>query len=133
MTACLTAINVTRGVRLTECGRIADNAYTRLVGLLRDKALAHGDGLWILPCNSIHSFGMRFVFDAIFLDKNLRVVHLMQEMKPWRISKLVFSAHSVLELPAGLIAQTATELGDQFEMRKEARQSGPYKSIRALT
>ena len=121
----LTAINVTRGVSLTECGRIADNAYTRLVGLLRDKMLAKGDGLWILPCNSIHSFGMRFVFDAIFLDKNLRVVHLMQEMKPWRISKLVFSAHSVLELPAGLIAQTATELGDQFEMRKEARQSGP--------
>jgi len=62
---------------------------------------------------------MKFVFDAIFLDKNLRVVHLVREMKPWRISKMVFSAHSVLELPAGLISQTATELGDQFEMRTE--------------
>ena len=121
----LTAINVTRGVSLTNCGRVADNAYTRLVGLLRDKTLDEGDGLWILPCNSIHSFGMRFIFDAIFLDKNLRVVHLMREMKPGRISKMVFSAHSVLELPAGLIAQTATELGDQFEMRK-----GPLQSVR---
>ena len=115
----LTAINVTREVRLTECGRVADNFYTRLVGLLRDKTLEYGDGLWIKPCNSIHSIGMHFVFDAIFLDKNLRVVHLVREMKPWRISKMVFSAHSVLELPAGLISQTGTELGDQFEMRTE--------------
>ena len=118
MTDLLTAINVTREVRLTECGRVADTFYTRLVGLLNDKhPLEFGGGMWIVPCNSIHSLGMRFTFDAIFLDKNLRVVHLVREMKPWRISKMVFSAHSVLELPAGLISQTATELGDQFEMR----------------
>jgi uncharacterized membrane protein (UPF0127 family) len=61
---------------------------------------------------------MRFTFDAIFLDKDLRVVHLAPEMKPWRISKMVFSAKSVLELPAGFIFQTGTELGDQFEMRR---------------
>jgi uncharacterized protein len=118
MAAKLTAINTTRGARLTECGRIADGFLTRLVGLLRDKALAQGDGLWIVPCNSIHSIGMHFIFDAIFLDKELRVVHLIREMKPWRASKMVFSAHSVLELPAGLIAQTATEIGDQFEMQR---------------
>jgi uncharacterized membrane protein (UPF0127 family) len=119
MTDLLTAINVTREVRLTGCGRVADTFYTRLVGLLNDKhPLEFGGGMWIVPCNSIHSLGMRFTFDAIFLDKNLRVVHLVREMKPWRISKMVFSAHSVLELPAGLISQTATELGDQFEMRK---------------
>jgi uncharacterized protein len=115
----LTATNLTRGTRLTERGRVADNAISRLVGLLRDKMLAEGDGLWIVPCNSIHSFWMKFEFDAIFLDKNLRVVHLMQEMKPWRISKLVFSAHSVLEVPAGLIARSATEVGDTLEMRRE--------------
>jgi uncharacterized membrane protein (UPF0127 family) len=115
----LTAINVTRGVRLTGCGRVADTFLTRLVGLLGDKQLEFGDGMWIVPCNSIHSIGMRFQFDAVFLDKHLRVVHLVREMKPWRISKIVFSAHSVLELPAGLIVQTATEMGDQFEMRRE--------------
>jgi len=115
----LTAINLTRDTRLTECGRVADSFGTRLVGLLRDRMLAQGDGLWILPCNSIHSIGMKFVFDAVFLDQHLRVVHLMREMKPWRISKMVFAAHSVLELPSGLIAQTATQMGDQFEMRRE--------------
>ena len=115
----LTAINLTREVRLTECGRVADNFYTRLVGLLNDKTLEYGDGLWIKHCNSIHSIGMRFKFDAIFLDKNLRAVHLVREMKPWRISRIVFSAHSVLEVPAGMIHQSATELGDQFEMRTD--------------
>lgn len=112
-------MNKTRGVRLTECGRVADTFVTRLVGLLRDRQLEFGDGLWIVPCNSIHSIGMKFIFDAVFLDKDLRVVHLMREMKPLRISKLVFSAHSVLEVPAGTIAQTATEIGDQFEMGRE--------------
>src|ERR1700761_3924074 len=116
----LVAINVTRGVQLTHCARVADSLITRVVGLLLDKQLAHGDGLWIKPCNSIHSVGMKFVFDAIFLDKDLRVVHLMHEMKPWQISKMIWAAKSVLELPAGLIAQTATEIGDQFEMREDA-------------
>jgi uncharacterized membrane protein (UPF0127 family) len=115
----LTAINVTRDVRLTEGGRVADKFLTRLIGLLRDKKLDPGEGLWIKHCNSIHSIGMKFVFDAVFLDKNLRVVHLVRDMKPWRISKLVFSSDSVLEIPAGLILQTATALGDQFEMRTD--------------
>jgi len=115
----LIAINVTRGVRVTQCGRIADNPWTKLIGLLRDRTLEFGDGMWLKPCNSIHSFGMRFTFDAIFLDKNLRVVHLVCEMKPWRISRMVFSAHSVLEVPAGMICQSATDLGDQFEMQRE--------------
>jgi len=119
MAKLLIAINATREVRLTQCGRVADSFLTRLVGLLNDKTLEYGDGLWIVPCNSIHSIGMRFKFDAVFLDKNLKVAHLVREMKPWRISKMVFSAHSVLELPAGLISQTGTELGDLFEMRTE--------------
>ncbi len=110
--------NVTRGTRLAEAARVADNLPRRVIGLLLDKELAHGHGLWIVPCNSIHSFGMRFVFDAVFLDKDLRVVHLMHEMKPWRTSKIVFAAHGVLELPAGVIAATATQLGDQLEMKR---------------
>lgn len=120
MAARLTATNVTRGVRLTEVARVADNMLTRVIGLLRDHQLAEGDGLWIKPCNSIHSFAMKFDFDAVFLDKNLRVVHLMHVMKPWKVSKMIWAAHSVLELPAGAIAQSRTEIGDQFEMVVQA-------------
>ena len=119
MAARLTAINTTRGAALTERARIAENLWTRLVGLLRDGRLVEGDGLWIVPCNSIHSFAMKFAFDAIFLDRHLRVVHLMAGMKPWRISAIKFSARSVLELPSGAIARSGTQLGDQFEMRRE--------------
>jgi uncharacterized membrane protein (UPF0127 family) len=119
MTRTLVAMNKTRGVRVTQCGRVADTFMTRLVGLLRDRQLENGDGLWILPCNSIHSIGMKFIFDAVFLDKKLKVVHLVREMKPWRISKMVFAAHSVLELPAGIITRTGTEIGDQFEMTRD--------------
>ncbi len=114
-----TAINVTRHVTLATHVRVADTSLERGTGLLKDTALAEGHGLWIVPCNSIHSFGMKFIFDAIFLDKNLRVVHLVSEMKPWRISKIKFGAKTVLELPAGAIAQSETEAGDQFELRRE--------------
>jgi uncharacterized membrane protein (UPF0127 family) len=119
MAARLVATNTTRGVVLAEGARVADKMWLRMVGLLRDSQLAEGDGLWIVPCNSIHSFAMRFVFDAIFLDKELRVVHLMAEMKPWRISSIIFVAHSVLELPPGAIARSGTQSGDQFELRRE--------------
>ncbi len=115
----LIAINSTRGVNLTEQGRVADNILTRLVGLLRDDHLKPGDGLWIIPCNSIHSFAMRFLFDAVFLDRKLQVVHLISEMKPWRASKMILSAHSVLELPAGALLTSGTQLGDQLEMKLE--------------
>ena len=119
MPGLLTAINVTRGTSLAHCARVADTPATRMTGLLHDTLLAEGDGLWIVPCNSIHSFWMKFVFDAVFLDKKLRVVHLVREMQPWRISKIVLRAHSVLELPAGLITKTQTKLGDQFEMKRD--------------
>ena len=121
MSQALIATNVTRGIVLADHGRVADTAWSRVVGLLRDKGLAEGDGLWIVPCNSIHSFAMKFVFDAIFLDRDLKIVHLMREMKPWRISAIKFDSHSVLELPAGLIAGTGTQIGDQLQMRREAQ------------
>jgi uncharacterized membrane protein (UPF0127 family) len=114
-----TAINVTRKVTLGTHVRVADTSLERGVGLLKDTELAKGHGLWIIPCNSIHSFWMKFVFDAIFLDRHLKVVHLVREMKPWRISKIKFGAASVLELPAGTITQSGTQLYDQFEMQRE--------------
>jgi hypothetical protein len=119
MPARVHALNATRNAVLADRARVADNLWTRLVGLLRDKHLDEGDGLWIVPCNSIHSFAMKFIFDAVFLDKQLRVVHLMPEMPPWKASKIVLAAKTVLELPPGAIARSGTQLGDQFEMRRK--------------
>lgn len=112
----LRVTNETRGTVLVTAGHVADNPVKRMVGLLRHAGLDAGDGLLIAPCNSIHSFFMKFRFDAVFLDKRGKVVHLIADMAPWRVSKVAFSAHSVLELSSGVIAQTATQLGDQLRI-----------------
>ncbi len=54
---------------------------------------------------------MRFTFDALFLDREGRVLHRIEHMRPGRISKMVWGAKSVLELPAGKIAQSQTQNG----------------------
>lgn len=93
---------------------MATSWWARGRGLLGTKTLPQGEGLLIAPCNSIHSFFMQYRFDAIFLDKQGTVVHLIRAMKPSRLSKIVFSAHSVLELPAGTIEATGTQIGDRI-------------------
>lgn len=110
--------NKTRGTTLAERGWRADNMARRVVGLLAHSCMEPGTGLLIIPCNSIHSIGMRFLFDAVFLSPGpeYKVLHLIREMKPWRASRMVFAAQSVLELPAGVISATGTELGDFLEI-----------------
>lgn len=108
-----TVANVTRdGAVLALQARDAATVWRRMVGLLNRKSLPAGEGLWLRPCNSIHSIGMRFAFDAVFLDRNFRVVHLIESMAAWRFSRLVWQAASVLELPAQTIRATNTQLGD---------------------
>ncbi len=91
------------------------SARERMKGLLGRDGLGDDEGLYITPCTSIHSFFMRFVFDAAFLDKQNRVLHCIHRMKPWRLSKLVPSAAGVLELPAGKLDATGTRVGDILE------------------
>jgi uncharacterized membrane protein (UPF0127 family) len=110
--------NQTRGTLLVEHLEMADNYLRRLIGLMGRPELSAGHGLWIIPCNDIHSFFMRFEFDAVFLDKTHRVLYTLERMKPWRISKIVRGGKIVLELPAGTIAQTGTQVGDQLELRE---------------
>ena len=73
-----------------------------------------GKGLHIVPCNSIHTFFMRIAIDALFLDRQLKVVKVLPAMPPWRMSSIYFGAHSVLELPAGVSAASETSEGDQL-------------------
>jgi len=98
--------------------RMADNYFSRLMGLMGKPGLSPQQGLWILPCCDIHSFFMRFEFDAIFVNKQHQVLHLVERMKPWRISKFVKGGHAVLELPAGAIAESGTQVGDVIELRE---------------
>ena len=95
---------------------IAGTSHERRRGLLNRKELDEGSGIWILPCEAIHTFGMKFPIDSIFLDKRLRVRSLHKGLKPGRIA-FCLRAHSVLELPVGTIKKSGTLLGDQLDCR----------------
>jgi hypothetical protein len=106
--------NETRNTVLAASADVASSSATRRKGLLGRDELPAGHGLWIVPCESVHSFGMRFPIDVIYLDRKKRVRKLRRQMTPWRVSMCLL-ANSVLELPAGTIDQTQTQRGDQLE------------------
>jgi len=108
----LKAVNQSGAGVIASKIKIADNFVTRLVGLLNRKNINDDEGLLIIPSNSIHSFGMRFDFDAVFLDKNNKVVHLIEKMKPCRVSPLVKNSKKVLELAPGVIGTANINIGD---------------------
>ena len=108
------AINTTRHNTLAAQVKLADQFLSRLQGLLGTTSLPAGQGLLLLPCNSIHSIGMAYSIDAIFLDKENTVVNLLSDFKPLRISAVYHKAHSCLELPSGTIINTSTAIGDKL-------------------
>lgn len=101
---------------LADAADVADTSAKRRTGLLKHSGLAPGEGLWITPCESVHSFFMKFTIDVLYLDRKHRVRKVRPEMVPWRISGCI-TAHSVLELPAGTIERTGTQAGDQLEIK----------------
>lgn len=107
--------NLTRRTVLAGNLEVADTGATRSKGLLGREGLLQGEGLWIVPCESVHTFGMRFPIDLVYLDRKLKIKKLRNSVPAWRISAC-FSAHSVVELPAGTILDSQTALGDTLEL-----------------
>jgi uncharacterized protein len=105
--------NQTRNTTLATAADVADTSEKRRTGLLKKQKLDPGEGLWISPCESVHTFFMKFAIDLVYLDKKKRVRKVRHAVRPWRLSACL-SAHSVLELPAGAAAASATEPGDQL-------------------
>lgn len=110
----LRVLNVTRGTVLATRLEAAHTGPTRRKGLLGREGLLPGEGLWIVPCESVHTFFMRFPIDLVYLDRNNRIRKVRSGVGPWRMSAC-WSAHSVLELAAGTAAATRTERGDSVE------------------
>ncbi|MBY0450706.1 MAG: DUF192 domain-containing protein [Cyanobacteria bacterium] len=109
-----TAHNQTRNITVAHSVETADTYFSRLFGLMGRAGLPQGHGMWITPCADIHSFFMRFSFDALFLSKTGEVLHSVSAMAPWRVSRWVRGSAGVLELPAGVIEKTQTQLGDHI-------------------
>lgn len=110
------AFNVTKGTWLASDLEVADRFLKRLLGLLGRTHLPASRGLWIKPCDAIHTIGMLFSIDVLFLDRERRVVRAIHDLAPFRLVFTVKTAVSVIELPAGTIRQTQTEEGDVVEL-----------------
>ncbi len=94
---------------------VANGVYSRMKGLMFRNGLAGADGLLIHPCNSIHTFFMRFPIDVVFLGSEGKVVKVIRNMPPWRLSWIYFSARSVLEMAGGTLPADIHE-GDELEV-----------------
>jgi uncharacterized membrane protein (UPF0127 family) len=106
--------NLTRQTVLAVSLEVADTGAKRNKGLLGRKELPPGEGIWILPCQSVHTFAMQFAIDLVYLDRSHRIRKVRSNVPPWRISACL-SAHSVLELPTGTIRETQSRTGDTIE------------------
>jgi uncharacterized membrane protein (UPF0127 family) len=109
--------NATRNVVLGDRIDVADTSRKRRTGLLRHTGLEPGEGLWIVPCEAVHSFGMKFAIDVVFLNKKRMVLKTRSNMGRRGFS-LCLRAHSVLELPAGTVEATGLQVGDQLELQR---------------
>ncbi len=109
--------NVTKDTLLATAADIADTSKKRKTGLLKHTSLPRGEGLFITPSEGIHTIGMKFAIDVLFLSRDRKVLKIRPDMGRWKMS-LCLRAHSVLELPAGTAAETHTTPGDQLEFEK---------------
>lgn len=112
----LRVTNATRGVEVAARVRRADRPWSRLVGLLGRSGLAVDEGLLLTPCSSIHTLLMRFPLDVLYLSREHEVVKAVRALRPFRFSGCLRGCHSTLELPAGAIEASGTQVGDRLAL-----------------
>jgi len=110
----LYVFNETRQCFLSLNVDVADTHFSRLRGLLGRMKLRRDDGLWVTPSQGIHTVGMLFPIDVIYLDAKNRVIHLIEHFRPFRIAPIRVHAKSVLELPTRTIYVSGTQVGDSL-------------------
>ncbi len=107
-------LNTTRSTELASDATPARSFRQRLVGLLGRAGLDPGEALLLEPCSSIHTAFMRFAIDVVYVDRAGKVVKVVPELRPFRVSGVLRGGRSVIELPGGTIATTGTIPGDQL-------------------
>src|SRR5437588_3530553 len=112
----MSIVNTTRNTTLADKARRAASFVDRGRGLMLSDPLPEGGGLVIEPCNSVHMFFMRYPLDIVFIDGQGQVVFMYKGIKPWRVGRIVRGAKAAIELPAGAIDTSNTQLGDKIVM-----------------
>ncbi len=108
--------NTSKGSCLGEQIGIAETSLRRMVGLLGKRSLEPGCGLFIVPSQAIHTIGMAFPIDVVFVDKKHRVVGVRECVRPFRLTRIFWKALGVIELPPGTIRDSRTAVGDQLKI-----------------
>jgi uncharacterized membrane protein (UPF0127 family) len=109
-------INQTKKTVLSENVSIASTFWQRIKGLLGKRFLLPGQSIVLDPCNSVHTFFMRFPIDVLFLDKDYKVLKAIPKLEPNRITRIYWYSNRVVELPAGRLNFTSTQAGDQLQL-----------------
>lgn len=109
--------NQTKQTQIANQARLANTFLSRMVGLLKTPSLESGQGLIITSCQQIHMFFMKYALDVIFVDKENRVVGLVEAIQPWGLSPIFWSASQAIELPVGTIQFSQTQIGDQITIK----------------
>lgn len=102
--------------RLIEDLEVARTFWSRGKGLLGRKNLPESRALWIPRCNSIHTYFMKFAIDCVFIDKNLKVKAVYQDVRPGRLIFPVWGASSVIEMASGMTSKLNINVGDQLHV-----------------
>lgn len=122
----MSAQNISQAVRsedgavICERMRVARSWWARFRGLLGTDRLDAGEGLWLSPCGSVHTAGMRYAIDVVFLDRELRVTRIVPNLRPRRACFGPRATRSTLELPAGAAAGLGLSSGDQLRFTEHA-------------
>ena len=110
----MTIINATKKTIVATEVKIANTFITRLIGLLNRKSISPEEALIIYGCRSIHMFFMKFSIDVIFMNKENRIVGLVENIKPFRVSPTFLKSYYAIELAVGTIEKTRSQQGDQL-------------------
>jgi uncharacterized membrane protein (UPF0127 family) len=110
------AFNHTRQRFLAGRGRVAARPWARLRGLIGRSSFEFGEGLLLMGTQGVHTIGMRFAIDVLWLDEDGQVLYSIHAMEPFRFSPIIRKAAMVLELPAGVLRETGTQVGDRIEV-----------------
>jgi uncharacterized protein len=106
--------NLTRECFLSLGVTPADTSFARLKGLIGRLKLRSDEGLWVVPSSGVHTLGVLFPLDLIYLNENYQVIHLIEYFPTFRIAPLKTNAASVLEMPPHTIYSSQTHTGDQL-------------------
>ena len=108
--------NITRCSELAQSAYEAKSFFERLKGLIGKEHFKKGEALIFRNCPSVHTFGMRFSIDLLFTDRYLKILALIHDLKPYAFSPFVVRASFTIELPAGTIIESHTQVGDELTL-----------------